>query len=53
MENLKRDEEFRTIKFKIFKNNIDLHEMLCKAIYEHDEESLKILDNNVIDFKEI
>ena len=53
MENLKRDEEFRTIKFKIFKDNLDLHELLCKSIYEHDEESLKILDNNVIDFKEI
>ena len=49
----KKEEEFRTIKFKIFKCDIDLHEVFCKAIYEHDKDSLKILDNNIIDFKEI
>jgi len=53
METPEIDEEIRTIKFKIVKENLDLHELLCTAIYEHNEESLKILDNCVIDMEEI
>jgi len=53
METLEKDEEIRTIRFKIFKNHLNLEDLLCRAIHEQDEDSLDKLTTDVINIEEI
>jgi hypothetical protein len=52
-DHLDTDEEIRTIRFKIFKDNHDLVELLSKGLLELDIESLEKLSTDVFDIKEI